>query len=123
MTWAQPAGGCLAIAKGGESCLALASAAVNEGYRRDYGAVENDSEFVHLFGGDLDVWDAPIVEPQWPRVPRQPKTEQEALRSMRLTLEAAINQRDATFDPRAFQRAEQASPPAAPQTIDKKRAR
>jgi hypothetical protein len=29
--------------------------AVNEGYRRDYGAVENDTEFVHLFGGDLDV--------------------------------------------------------------------
>ena len=35
--------------------------AVNEGYRRDYGAVANETEFVHLFGGDLDV-DRSIVD-------------------------------------------------------------
>jgi len=32
-----------------------------EGYRRDYGAVENDSEFVHLFVGDSRV-DRSIVD-------------------------------------------------------------
>ena len=29
--------------------------AVNEGYRQSYGVINSDSEFVHLFGGDLDV--------------------------------------------------------------------
>jgi hypothetical protein len=60
--------------------------AVNEGYRRDYGAVENDTEFVHLFGGDLDV-DRSIVDLNGPEA-RASQTEQK-VRSMRLTLEAA----------------------------------
>ncbi len=35
--------------------------AVNEGYRQSYGAINSDSESVHLFGGDLDV-DRSIVD-------------------------------------------------------------
>ena len=39
--------------------------AVNEGYRQSYGVINSDSEFVHLFGGDLDV-DRSIVDLQGP---------------------------------------------------------
>jgi len=55
--------------------------------RRDYGAVETDSEFVHLFGADLDV-DRSIVT-SMPEFPRQARTERRCAR-LRLTLEAAI---------------------------------
>jgi hypothetical protein len=37
--------------------------AVNEGYRQSYGVINSDSEFVHLFGCDLDV-DRSIVDLQ-----------------------------------------------------------
>jgi hypothetical protein len=37
--------------------------AVNEGYRQSYGVINSDSEFVHLFGGDIDV-DRSIVDLQ-----------------------------------------------------------
>ncbi|MFN5160626.1 MAG: major capsid protein, partial [Cyanobacteriota bacterium] len=73
--------------------------AVNEGYRQSYGVIHNDSEFVHLFGGDLDV-DRSIVDLQGPEA-RAAQTEMK-VRSMRLTLEAAIIKGDDTFDPRAF---------------------
>jgi hypothetical protein len=42
--------------------------AVNEGYRQSYGVINSDSEFVHLFGGDLDV-DRSIVDLQGPDGP------------------------------------------------------
>ena len=61
--------------------------AVNEGYRQSYGVINSDSEFVHLFGGDLDV-DRSIVDLQGPEA-RAAQTEMK-VRSMRLTLEAAI---------------------------------
>jgi hypothetical protein len=89
--------------------------AVNEGYRRDYGAVEHESEFVHLFGGDLDV-DRSIVDLNGPEA-RASQTEQK-VRSMRLTLEAAVINGDATFDPRAFNGLSKRLPPGGPQTID-----
>ncbi len=54
---------------------------------------------MHLFGGDLDV-DRSIVDLNGPES-RASQTEQK-VRSMRLTLEAAIINGDATFDPRAF---------------------
>ena len=73
--------------------------AVNEGYRRDYGVVDSGQEFVHLFGGDLDV-DRSIVDLQGPEA-RAAQTEMK-VRSMRLTLEAAIVNGDDAFDPRAF---------------------
>ncbi len=73
--------------------------AVNEGYRQSYGVINSDSEFVHLFGGDLDV-DRSIVDLQGPEA-RAAQTEMK-VRSMRLTLEAAIINGDDTFDPRAF---------------------
>jgi hypothetical protein len=85
--------------------------AVNEGYRRDYGAVENDTEFVHLFGGDLDV-DRSIVDLNGPEA-RASKTEQK-VRSMRLTLEAAVINGDAAFDPALSTASASGSPPAAP---------
>jgi hypothetical protein len=67
--------------------------AVNEGYRQSYGVINSDSEFVHLFGGDLDV-DRSIVDLQGPEA-RAAQTEMK-VRSMRLTLEAAIiNGKDA----------------------------
>ncbi|APD47013.1 major capsid protein [Synechococcus sp. SynAce01] len=114
MTWRNLAGGALQFAK--EVKLPrVGFRAVNEGYRRDYGAVENDSEFVHLFGGDLDV-DRSIVDLNGPES-RASQTEQK-VRSMRLTLEAAIINGDATFDPRAFNGLSKRLPPAAPQTID-----
>lgn len=89
--------------------------AVNEGYRRDYGAVENMSEFVHLFGGDLDV-DRSIVDLNGPEA-RASQTEMK-VRSMRMTLEAAIINGDATFDPRAFNGLSKRLPPGGGQTID-----
>jgi hypothetical protein len=73
--------------------------AMNEGYRQSYGVINSDSEFVHLFGGDLDV-DRSIVDLQGPEA-RAAQTEMK-VRSMRLTLEAAIINGDDTFDPRAF---------------------
>jgi hypothetical protein len=89
--------------------------AVNEGYRRDYGAVENDTEFVHLFGGDLDV-DRSIVDLNGPEA-RASQTEQK-VRSMRLTLEAAVINGDAAFDPRAFNGLSKRLTPGGPQTVD-----
>ena len=89
--------------------------AVNEGYRRDYGAVAQESEFVHLFGGDLDV-DRSIVDLNGPEA-RASQTEQK-VRSMRLTLEAAIINGDATFDPRAFNGLSKRLVPGASQMID-----
>ena len=89
--------------------------AVNEGYRRDYGAVENDTEFVHLFGGDRDV-DRSIVDLNGPEA-RASQTEQK-VRSMRLTLEAAVINGDAAFDPRAFNGLSKRLPPGGPQTVD-----
>jgi hypothetical protein len=73
--------------------------AVNEGYNRDYGAAENRAEFVHLFGGDLDV-DRSIVDLNGPEA-RASQTEQK-VRSMRMTLENALVNGDASLDPRAF---------------------
>jgi hypothetical protein len=73
--------------------------AVNEGYNRDYGAAENRAEFVHLFGGDLDV-DRSIVDLNGPEA-RASQTEQK-VRSMRMTLENALINGDASLDPRAF---------------------
>lgn len=89
--------------------------AVNEGYRRDYGAVAQESEFVHLFGGDLDV-DRSIVDLNGPEA-RASQTEQK-VRSMRLTLEAAIINGDAAFDPRAFNGLSKRLVPGQAQTID-----
>jgi hypothetical protein len=89
--------------------------AVNEGYRRDYGAVAQESEFVHLFGGDLDV-DRSIVDLNGPEA-RASQTEQK-VRSMRLTLEAAIINGDATFDPRAFNGLSKRLVPGGAQTVD-----
>jgi hypothetical protein len=70
--------------------------AVNEGYRQRYGVINSDSEFVHLFGGDQNV-DRSIVDLQGPEA-RAAQTEMK-VRSMRLTLEAAIINGDDTFDP------------------------
>ena len=89
--------------------------AVNEGYRRDYGAVAQESEFVHLFGGYLDV-DRSIVDLNGPEA-RASQTEQK-VRSMRLTLEAAIINGDATFDPRAFDGLSKRLIPGQLQTVD-----
>ncbi|MGL6133567.1 MAG: major capsid protein [Prochlorococcaceae cyanobacterium] len=89
--------------------------AVNEGYRRSVGAIKNDTEFVHLFGGDLDV-DRSIVDLNGPEA-RASQTEQK-VRSMRLTLEAAIINGDASFDPRAFDGLSKRLEPGGPQTID-----
>jgi len=89
--------------------------AVNEGYRRDYGAVANETEFVHLFGGDLDV-DRSIVDLNGTEV-RASQTEQK-VRSMRLTLEAAILNGDANFDPRAFNGLSKRLVPGGVQTVD-----
>jgi len=89
--------------------------AVNEGYRQSYGVIHNDSEFVHLFGGDLDV-DRSIVDLQGPEA-RAAQTEMK-VRSMRLTLEAAIINGDDAFDPRAFNGLSKRLVPAQAQTID-----
>jgi len=89
--------------------------AVNEGYRQSYGVIHNDSEFVHLFGGDLDV-DRSIVDLQGPEA-RAAQTEMK-VRSMRLTLEAAIINGDDTFDPRAFNGLSKRLVPGEAQTID-----
>ena len=89
--------------------------AVNEGYKRDYGAVQNESEFVHLFGGDLDV-DRSIVDLNGPEA-RASQTEMK-VRSMRMTLEAAIINGDATFDPRAFNGLSKRLPIGGAQTVD-----
>ncbi|MCP9820032.1 hypothetical protein KBZ18_11080 [Synechococcus sp. Cruz-9H2] len=89
--------------------------AVNEGYKRDFGVVENANEYVHLFGGDLDV-DRSIVDLQGPAA-RASQTEQK-VRSMRLTLEAAIVNGDATFDPRAFNGLSKRRSPGSAGTID-----
>ena len=89
--------------------------AVNEGYRQSYGVINSDSEFVHLFGGDLDV-DRSIVDLQGPEA-RAAQTEMK-VRSMRLTLEAAIINGDDTFDPRAFNGLSKRLVPGEDQTID-----
>ncbi len=73
--------------------------AVNEGYRQSYGVVQNDNEYVHLFGGDLDV-DRSIVDLQGPEA-RAAQTEMK-VRSMRLTLEAGLINGDDLLDPRVF---------------------
>ena len=52
--------------------------AVNEGYRQSYGVINSDSEFVHLFGGDLDV-DPLDRGPAGPRSPRCPDRDEGAL--------------------------------------------
>jgi len=67
--------------------------AVNEGYRQSYGVVDPQSEAVHLFGGDVDV-DRSIVDLQGPEA-RASQVEMK-VRSMRLTLEAALINGDAT---------------------------
>lgn len=89
--------------------------AVNEGYRQSYGVINSDSEFVHLFGGDLDV-DRSIVDLQGPEA-RAAQTEMK-VRSMRLTPEAAIINGDDTFDPRAFNGLSKRLVPGEDQTID-----
>ena len=89
--------------------------AVNEGYRQSYGVINSDSEFVHLFGGDLD-GDRPIVDLQGPEA-RAAQTEMK-VRSMRLTLEAAIINGDDTFDPRVFNAMSKRLAPGEDQTID-----
>jgi hypothetical protein len=89
--------------------------AVNEGYRQSYGVINSDSEFVHLFGGDLDV-DRSIVDLQGPEA-RAAQTEMK-VRSMRLTLEAAIINGDDTFDPRAFNGLSKRLVPGDDQTVD-----
>jgi predicted phage terminase large subunit-like protein len=66
---------------------------VNEGYKQSYGVVDPQSEAVHLFGGDVDV-DRSIVDLQGPEA-RAAQTEMK-VRSMRLTLEAALINGDAT---------------------------
>jgi hypothetical protein len=88
---------------------------VNEGYRRSYGAITNETEFVHLFGGDLDV-DRSIVDMNGAEA-RASQTEQK-VRSMRMTLEAAIINGDASFDPRAFNGLSKRLFPDGPRTID-----
>lgn len=88
---------------------------VNEGYRRSYGAITNETEFVHLFGGDLDV-DRSIVDMNGAEA-RASQTEQK-VRSMRMTLEAAIINGDASFDPRAFNGLSKRLVPDGPRTID-----
>ena len=89
--------------------------AVNEGYRQSCGVINSDSEFVHLFGGDLDM-DRSIVDLQGPEA-RAAQTEMK-VRSMRLTLEAAIINGDDTFDPRAFNGLSKRLVPGEDQTID-----
>ena len=89
--------------------------AVNEGYRQDYGVIQSDNEFVHLFGGDLDV-DRSIVDLQGSEA-RAAQTEMK-VRSMRLTLEAAIINGDDSFDPRAFNGLSKRLLPGSNQTID-----
>jgi len=89
--------------------------AVNEGYKRDYGVSDNANEFVHLFGGDLDV-DRSIVDLQGPEA-RAAQTEQK-VRSMRLTLEAALINGDDSFDPRAFNGLSRRLPTGDGHTID-----
>ncbi len=108
------AGGALQFAKE-KKLPRVGFRAVNEGYRRDYGAVANESEFVHLFGGDLDV-DRSIVDLNGPEA-RASQTEQK-VRSMRLTLEAAIINGDAAFDPRAFNGLSKRLVPGQAQTVD-----
>jgi hypothetical protein len=66
---------------------------VNEGYKQSYGVVDPQSEAVHLFGGDVDV-DRSIVDLQGPEA-RASQVEMK-VRSMRLTLEAALINGDAT---------------------------
>ena len=89
--------------------------AVNEGYRQSYGVINSDSEFVHLFGGDLDV-DRSIVDLQGPEA-RAAQTEMK-VRSMRLTLEAAIINGYDTIDTRAFNGLSKRLAPGDEQTID-----
>ena len=73
--------------------------AVNESYRQSYGVINSDSEFVHLFGGDLDV-DRSIVDLMGPEA-RASQIEMK-VRSMRLTLEATVINGDSSANPRAF---------------------
>ncbi len=70
---------------------------------------------MHLFGGDLDV-DRSIVDLQGPEA-RAAQTEMK-VRSMRLTLEAAIINGDDTLDPRAFNGLSKRLAPGDKQTID-----
>jgi hypothetical protein len=64
--------------------------AVNEGYCQSDGVINSDSEFVHLFGGDLDV-DRSIVDLQGPEA-RAAQTEMK-VRSMWLTTVALLASR------------------------------
>jgi hypothetical protein len=89
--------------------------AVNEGYRQSYGVVQNDNEYVHLFGGDLDV-DRSIVDLQGPEA-RAAQTEMK-VRSMRLTLEAGLINGDDLLDPRAFNGLARRLVPGEAQTVD-----
>jgi hypothetical protein len=61
--------------------------AVNEGYRQSYGVINSNSEFVHLFGGDLDV-DRSIVDLQGPEA-RAAQTEMK-VRSMPMPMHSSI---------------------------------
>ena len=89
--------------------------AVNEGYTQSYGVVDQRAEAVHLFGGDVDV-DRSIVDLMGPEA-RASQIEMK-VRSMRLTLEAAIINGDDTFDPRAFNGLSKRLVPGEDQTID-----
>ena len=66
--------------------------AVNEGYQQGFGVIDPQSEAVHPFGGDVDV-DRAIVDLQGPDA-RASQIEMK-VRSMRLTLEAALINGDA----------------------------
>jgi hypothetical protein len=62
--------------------------AVNEGYRQSYGVINSDSEFVHLFGGDLDV-DRSIVDLQGPEA-RAAQTEMKVRSRMSCAIRRVI---------------------------------
>jgi hypothetical protein len=79
------------------------------------GAIKNDTEFVHLFGGDLDV-DRSIVDLN--ALEARASQSEQKVRSMRLTLEAAIINGDASFDPRAFNGLSKRLEPGSPRTLD-----
>jgi len=90
--------------------------AVNESHRQTYGVVDPQSEAVHLFGGDVDV-DRSIVDLQGPEA-RASQVEMK-VRSMRLTLEAAlINGDPIASQGRGFEGLARRIPTSSPMAVD-----
>ena len=90
--------------------------AVNEGYDKSEGVIDPQAEAVHPFAGDVDV-DRSIVDLQGPDA-RASQTEMK-VRSMRLTLEAALINGDAVANQlRGFDGLAKRLPPGHSQTVD-----